>query len=221
MSVLDWLFIGLLSSGFVSILVLLFVSTRLFSIKRTLNMLNRKRPKTKQKRRWLKKKKYRLQKQNRFFLRWLLLLAIFGIVTICGALYARYYQSTNLTAEDSNMIVQSYFVTEEVNTNLKDIESGGSIDKIQPKLRDVSSLLVSYGNRNLAQGMSEEGTSLLIRYKAMMKELGTNIYALSSEDLANAQLVSDYQKDLEKLTQSRKKVFDYFKINELALKQKK
>ncbi|WP_430603013.1 hypothetical protein IGJ02_000348 [Enterococcus sp. DIV0724b] len=221
MSVLDWLFIGLLSSGFVSILVLLFVSTRLFSIKRTLNMLNRKRPKTKQKRRWLKKKKYRLQKQNRFFLRWLLLLAIFGIVTICGALYARYYQSTNLTAEDSNMIVQSYFVTEEVNTNLKDIERGGSIDKIQPKLRDVSSLLVSYGNLNLAQGMSEEGTSLLIRYKAMMKELGTNIYALSSEDLANAQLVSDYQKDLEKLTQSRKKVFDYFKINELALKQKK
>ncbi|OJG91519.1 hypothetical protein RV15_GL000605 [Enterococcus silesiacus] len=184
-------------------------------------MLNRKRPKTKQKRRGLKKKKYRLQKQKRIFLSWLLFLAIFGIVTISGAVYARYYQSTNLTAEDSNMIVQSYFVTEEVNTNLKDIESGGSIDKIQPKLREVSSLLVSYGNRNLAQGMTEEGTSLLIRYKAMMKEIGTNIYALSSEDLTNAQLNSNYQKDLEKLTQSRKKVFDYFKINELALKQKK
>lgn len=221
MSVLDWLFIGLLSSGFVSILVLLFVSIRFFSIQRTLKLLNRKRPKNKQKKRQLKKKKYQLQKQKRIFFRWLLLLSIFGIVTICAALYVRYYQSTNLSAEDSNTIVQSYFVTEEINTNLNDIENGGSIEKIQPKLRDVSSLLVSYGNRNLAPGMSEEGTSLLIRYKAMMKEIGMNIYALSNEDLANPQMISDYQKDLEKLTQSRKKVFDYFKINEVALKQKK
>lgn len=221
MSVLDWLFIGLLSSGIVSSLALLFASTRFFSIKRTLKFLNRKRPRTKQKRRQLKKKKYQLQKQKRFFFRWLLFLAIFGIIAVCAAMYARYYQSTNLTAEDSNTIVQSYFITEEVNENLKDIENGSSIEKIQPKLREVSSLLVSYGNRNLAQGMSEEGTSLLIRYKAMMKEVGTNIYALSSEDLTDPQLISAYKKDLEKLTQSRKKVFAYFKINELALKQKK
>ena len=221
MGVLDGLFIGLLSSGFVCILIGLFLSFQFFSTQWSIKILNSKRPKNKQKRLRLKQKKQQLKKQKKYFFRWMLCLLILGIVIIGSAIYVRYYQATTLTAEDSETIVQSYFIEEEVITNLKDIENGDNVEKIQPKLKDVSSLMVSYGNRNLSPGMSEEGTFLLIRYQAMMKEIGTNIHALSEEDLANNQLISDYQVDLEKLARKRKSVFDYFKINEVALQQKK
>lgn len=80
------------------------------------------------------------------------------VIFAASAFYARYYQLTNLTTEDAKVVVQGYLLTEEIEGKLITAKEGGSVEKVQPQLYDVSSLLVSYSNRQISNGLSVEGT---------------------------------------------------------------
>lgn len=221
MTILDRLFIGLLSFGLLCLLFTVFFIFSLFSNKRKTKQLEkRRRPKNKKKRIRLKREIRSLKKTQKRLLVWSILAFILAAGGIGGGAYARYYQLTNLTKEDSNTIVQSYFLTEEIQENFNQLENGGSSEKVQAALRDRSALLVSYGNRNISIGMSEEGTKLLVKYTSMMRETGTNLYSASVAQLENPEMLEGYKSDMEKLVKQQQKVFDYFKINESSIKKK-
>ncbi|WP_086348683.1 hypothetical protein [Candidatus Enterococcus clewellii] len=221
MTILDRLFIGLLSFGFLCLLFTVFFIFSFFSNKRKTKQLEkRRRPKNKKKRIRLKKELRLLKKTQKKLLVWSVLVFLLSAGAIGGGVYARYYQLTNLTKEDSNTIVQSYFLTEEIQENFNQLENGGNTEKIQSVLRDRSALLVSYGNRNISIGMSEEGTKLLVKYTSMMRESGTNLYSASVAQLDNPELREGYKSDMEKLVKQQQKVFDYFKISESSIKKK-
>lgn len=80
--------------------------------------------------------------------------------------------------------------------------------------------MVTYGNRPVSVGLSEEGSKLLTRYYVSMKDVGMNLSTLTQEQLANKEILESYLKDISKIKERQKAVFTYFKVNESALKQK-
>lgn len=221
MSVLDWLFIGLLSGailfGCLSVGFLL------------LGLLQRKqyrkqqqnRPKQKKKRkRWQKhcrslKKRYsrQLKRSGLFFL---LLLIFSG-----GSGYSRYYQLTNLDTNDGEIIVQSYFLIDEVEKELMSIQEGADAVKVHGKLREMSGMLVSYTSQTPSNALTKDGQQLLRRYYNRAMEFGLNLDSQSAESLNQEELLTGFLDDIERLQTEQQTIFKNFGINESALVQKK
>lgn len=210
----------MLSVGLLSCLLSCFLVWRFWLARRKFRGLKTIRTKNKRRRQLAKEKKQLSKQKRRLLIGWIGCLFLAG-GTIGGAFYARHYQQTNLREEDSNAIVQSYFLTDEIQENLETLTNGGSVETILPKLRELSALLVSYGNHPLSPAMSEEGTKMLVRYMSQMRQIGTNLHDANAAQLSNPEIIEGYKQDIEKMIQQRKKIFSYFRVNESALNQKK
>ncbi|MBO0469632.1 hypothetical protein JZO66_03670 [Enterococcus sp. DIV0242_7C1] len=221
MVLLDWFFMGLLSLAMLCFMFVLFCLFYFFATKKELKKGQwRRRPKNKVKRkRWVRERRLLVSRQKRYFRNSLIFLVVM-LLSAGSAAYARYYQLTNLTSDDAKVVVQGYLLTEDLEKKLTTIKEGGSIDKVYPQFQEVSSLLVTYGNRPVSVGLSEEGSKLLTRYYVSMKDVGMNLSTLTQEQLANKEILESYLKDISKIKERQKAVFTYFKVNESALKQK-
>lgn len=220
MVLLDWFFIGLLSLAMLCFLFILFCLFYFFTIKMELKKRQRKRPKNKVKRKkWVRERQLLVSRQKRY-LKNVLILIVILFFSVGSAVYARYYQLTNLTSEDAKVVVQGYLLIEDLEQKLGTIKEGGSIEKVYPQFQEVSSLLVTYGNRPVSAGLSKEGAKRLTRYYVSMKYVGMNLSTLTQEQLGNEETMESYLKDLSKIKERQKEVFTYFKVNESALKQK-
>lgn len=221
MVLLDWFFIGLLSFAMFCVLFVLLCLFYFFSINQELKKKQwRKRPKDKVKRKkWLYARKT-LEKQRKRYGTNVFILMFIVVLATGSAFYARYYQLTNLTSDDAKVVVQGYLLVEDLGNKLATIKDGGSVEKVYPQFQEVSSLLVTYGNRPVSGGLSTEGAKLLTRYYVSMKNIGMNLSTLSQEQLADQETIDGYLKDIKKINERQKAVFNYFKVNESALKQK-
>ncbi|OTN89911.1 hypothetical protein A5819_002409 [Enterococcus sp. 7E2_DIV0204] len=221
MSLLDWFFIGQLSFATLSFLFIFFFFFYSLSIRKELKKAKwQKRPKNKAKRkRWIKERK-QLEKRRKQFDRNIFIFLLFVIIASGSAFYSRYYQMTHLTAEDAKGVVQGYFMSEDIEKKLETMRDGGSIEKEYQAYLEISSLIVTYSNRSVSDGLSEEGKRLLTRYNVSMKNLGMNLHSLSEQQLENKETIDGYLKDIQKMKQQQKEVFKYFRVNESALKRK-
>ncbi|MBO0474479.1 hypothetical protein IGL98_003124 [Enterococcus sp. DIV0840] len=221
MTILDWLFIGCCSAFLIAFAIGLFSFALSFVTTKKFNELKRKRPKNKQKRKRWQRKRQQLKKKKTAQIKRGIIFIVLSILFLSGGLYARYYQLTNLSKTDGNIIVQSYFVTEEVNKTLTSLQNGSDVGESKQKLMELTSLLASYGSATPSNGLSKEGQQLLKRYYVQLREYGSNTYSLSEEQLNNQETVLTYINDLKRVEQTQKKVFKEFSVNEAALKQKK
>ena len=221
MGLLDWLFIGLLSLATLCFLFVFFFFFYSFSTRKELKKMKwRKRPKNKMKRkRWIKVRK-QLEMRRKRSDRTIIILVLLAVVASGSAFYSRYYQMTHLTAEDAKGVVQGYFMTEEIENKLITMRDGGSIEKEYPTYQEISSLIVTYSNRSISDGLSEEGKRVLTRYNVGMKNLGSNLHSLTEQQLEDKEKIESYLKDIQKMKNQQKEVFKYFRVNESALKQK-
>jgi hypothetical protein len=221
MTLLDRLFIGLLSLALLSFFFLFFFVVYAGSLKKELKKrIWRRKPKNKSKRKsWLQARRS-LEKRRKRYQKTSVLLFIIVLLASSGAFYARYYQMTNLTSADAKVIVQGYLLTEDLKKQLITVKEGGSAEKIYPQFQEVSGLLVTYGNRPVSGGLSTEGAKLLTRYYVSIKNIGLNLTKLSEEQLADNEVIESYLKDITKINERQKAVFRYFKVNESALKEK-
>lgn len=221
MIILDWLFIICSSTFLITFLISIFSCFQLFMTKKEFDELKQKRPKnTQKKKRWLKKRRLLNKKKSMQFKRSVILFVVSGILLGSG-LYARYYQLTNLSSTDGTIIVQSYFLTDEMKKQLNNLQNGEDTEKTKEKLMELSSLLASYGSSTPSNSLSQEGQKLLNRYYVQLRDYGTNMYSLTVEQLNNQETVSSYIENLKQIKQTQKKVFTQFGVDESALKQKK
>lgn len=221
MSILDWSFVALLSAALLFVLFALLCFFMALSTGRKVKRFKRKPPKNKQKRKRFLVKRRSLEKQKKRQRTLGLLFMLGMLATGGGAVYSRYYQMTNLEASDSEAIVQSYYLTGEIEQQLTNIKNGENPEKSINTLRDVSSRLASYGIKRPYEGLTEEGQKILTRYYATIKSLGTNLANQTIASLEKNEIVESYFKDIEKVKAGQKKVFKVFSVNESALKQKK
>lgn len=221
MSFLDWSFVALISSAFLFVFFASFSFFLSFSTKKKLSNYQQASPKNKRKRKRFLVKQRRLEKQGRHQRNLGVLFIICMLLTGGSGFYSRYYQMTNLEAGDSEALVQSYYLIEEIEVQLTNLKNGTNPEKSINNIREVSSRLASYGARRPYQGLTEEGQKVLTRHFSLMKDLGVNLAAQSVESLGNPETMESYVNDVTKLKDSQKKVFKEFKVNESALKQKK
>ncbi|MET3563325.1 hypothetical protein ABID30_002418 [Enterococcus rotai] len=186
-----------------------------------MNTLKKKRPKKKIiKKRWMRAKRLLEKKKKQQRVRGFVLI-ILSILFLVSGFYTRYYEMTNLSSSDGNIIVQSYFVTDEVNKNLNNLQNGSNVEDTKKKLMELSSLLASYGSSTPSNSLSKKGQQTLNRYYVQIRDYGTNLYSLTALQLNNQETISKYLDDMTRINQSQKKLFKEFSINEAALKQKK
>ncbi|MGX7414079.1 YccF domain-containing protein [Enterococcus caccae] len=155
------------------------------------------------------------------FLKRGIILIVSSVFLLCASLYTTYYEKTNLSSVDSTVIAQTYFITNEVNTQLHALQNGEDVKDSKEKLMELSSLLASYGSSTASNSLSKDGQQLLNRYYVQLREFGTNLYSLKVEQLSDSDTIEAYVADINKIKETQKKVFTRFKINEQALKQKK
>ncbi|MFD2385970.1 YccF domain-containing protein [Enterococcus rivorum] len=192
-----------------------------FKATKRLEILKLKRPKKKaQRKRWLREKHKEEKKKNRQLRQGIILILVGGLL-LGGGMYARYYEQTNLSSTDGTIMVQTYFITNEVNKQLVDLQNGTPGEEKKEKLMELSSLLASYGSSSPSSSLSTEGQQSLNRYYVQLREFGTNLYSLTIPQLNNEDTLSAYLEDLVRIKQTQKKVFKQFSVNEDALKQKK
>lgn len=133
--------------------------------------------------------------------------------------FARYYQQTHLSASDSEVIVQSYFLLDNIETQLNHIEKEENPQKAANNLKKLTSSLVSYTVTRPSGTLSAENQRLLNRYYQTVQELGVNLSHQELSDLEDSEVMTSYQQDLEKAKKMEKKIFKNFRVNEQALKE--
>ncbi|OJG92160.1 hypothetical protein RV15_GL003545 [Enterococcus silesiacus] len=218
---LDWSFVTLLSSALLFFLFALFSVALSIMTRRKLRPLKKRPPKNKRKRKQFILKRRKFEKQVKRQRNSGIILFVLMLMTTGGAFYTRHYQMNNLNANDSESIVQSYYLLDEVELQLSNIKNNENPQKSIKNLRELSLSLSSYGARRAYQGLTEEGQILLNRHFILLKELGTNLSSQTVDSLGNTDTMEGYQKDVKKVKDSQKKVFKRFKVNEAALKSKK
>lgn len=221
MSSLDKIFIGVLSLAILCVVlsIVYFVAGILTATKG--NELKNKKPKNKKSCRKLKKRIQLLTKKRRKQINTGILLLICGMLSVGIGMYVRYYQATNLGDRDSDGIVEGYYLLNQINLQLEEIAQTPSLEKSRNNIRDLAAKLSSFGMRSADPKITVEGQRLLNRYYSQIKELGLNLNNQSVERLQEEQVYDIYMSDIEKSKDSQKKVFDYFKVDESALQQKK
>lgn len=220
MSVLDWSFVLLLSSTLLFSLFgfLFFISS--FRTGRKYKAVKKKRPpKNKKKRRqFLRLRKQLEKKRKKQLFRSVLLLLIAGLSLGTG-LYSRYYQQNHLPSEDSEALVQSYYLLDEAQLQINNIAAGENPQKSIKNLQEITSRLASYGARRASLSLAEDGQNLLNRHFTLLRELGVNLNGQTVDSLANQTTAESYLKDIEKVQESQSSVFKRFSVNEQALKK--
>lgn len=218
MSVLDWLIIGCLSITILSSIFALFFLYSYVTLRKKNNKIAQKRPKNKQKRRKWKRQLRLLAKRKKSTLIKIIIFLVLLFSSLGGALYCRYYQSINLGTEDQEIISQTYFILDEVSTELKNIQNGSNVDKTQEKLKDMLSVLVSYTSRTPSTSLSIEGQQQLRYYYTRTREFGTNLYGQTSEQLSDKTKVAAFQSDISELEKKQAEIFKEFHINKESIR---
>lgn len=183
--------------------------------------LKTKKVKDKRKRKKLKKVISRTQKKMKKHFRRVIILLLLALTAGGSAAYSRYYQETSLEKEDANFIVQSYFLTEEVSKQLSSAENGASLETVEEQIRELSSRLVTYGNKTAYGGLSSDRQKKLNRYYTKIRELGANLGNIDKKKVADKEYIQTYQKTVKQLQTTQKDIFKLFSVNVEALKQKK
>lgn len=221
MSMLDWSFVTLLSSALLFFLFALFSVVLSIITSRKLRRFKRRPPKDKRKRKQFIMKRRKVEKQVKRQRNSGITLFVLMLIATGSALYTRHYQMNNLHTKDSESIVQSYYLLDEVELQLNNIKNDENPQKSIKNLRELSLSLSSYGARRAYQGLTEDGQMLLNRHFVLLKELGTNLSSQTVDSLGKADTMEGYQKDVKKVRDSQQEVFKRFKVNEAALKTKK
>lgn len=218
MTRLEWiLLIGIAATIILGIFTGLFL-VQLLVRQRHLKKMPQRLPKNKKKRRRLQRIRATLQQQKRTSLRNLVVFFIFTLLVGAGTGYGMFYQSTNLSADDADLVARSYSLVRELENQLTLAETEAEeADALNRNIRYLSTSLASYGSKVASTLNTVEGQTVLNRYYATLGELGLNATRQSSEFYGNPELVAQYTSDIERVITQEDAAFAYFQVNKEAL----
>ncbi|MFD2305182.1 hypothetical protein [Enterococcus termitis] len=222
-SLLDWLFIGMLSLAILCLLCSSIFFVRLIRIKQKIvqvQTIMEKKKKDKKKRKRFKRKVISLKKKKKKRVQLSILFLFLGILFISSALFSRHYQATNLGKLDSEGIAEGYYLLNTVTEQLSSIKEQQNSEKKQKNIRELAAKLSGFGVRYADPRLTVEGQRHLNRYYAQMKELGLNLNNQSVESLQQEEIFEGYQKDIKNIVQIQDNVLRYFKVKESTLTRK-
>lgn len=220
MEPLDWLFLGLVSGGILSLVVCLALIILKILAHSAIRKLPGEKPASKRKRRQLVHQQSQLKRQSYWYT--IGAVVFFGLVVllIASATYSRSYVSTHLNQRDSEAIVTGYYLLKETQINLEKIQ-GDNPEKAHNTLGELTAKLAGYGVYRSSDRLSLNRQQALNRYYTTLKELGLNLSSQSLEALKAQETYDNYLADLKQLTETQQDLFSLFDVNEQALGSKK
>ncbi|MHC5374198.1 hypothetical protein ACYSNU_10345 [Enterococcus sp. LJL120] len=215
MTILEWIIIGGFAATIISIIFTLYSLLQVIIQSRKLKKLPQRPPKNKKKRRrWQQMISSIHKKRKRAGLFFITLLVLGGGMGV-GTAYANFYQSTNLGSDDEDAIVRSYFLLRDFQSELeKAATQEETAEATSQNIRYLATNLSGYAARKASSLNTAEGQRALNRYYSALSELGMNATREIANFYGNAQLVSDFQSDIERTIGYETTAFDYFKVNQ-------
>ncbi|MHC5228831.1 YccF domain-containing protein [Enterococcus sp. LJL99] len=221
MGVLDWSFVSFLALAILFLfLAISFLGFFLMTNAKYKANKNKRIKNKKKRRKFLSFQKKLQKKKNKELVKSIIFLCI-SLTFLGGSYYTRTYQQNHLDGEDSQAILQSYFLLQELQSQLENIQKNENPQKSIKNIKEISSRLASYGSRKASGILQEDGQNLLNRHYQLLREIGVNLNNQTLEMLQESSVNEAYVNDAKKVTENQKKVFERFKINEKALKKKK
>ncbi|MGL4695816.1 hypothetical protein [Enterococcus larvae] len=220
MTILAWIIMGATAGAILCVLFAIYFFVKIILQSRKLKKITKRPPKNKKKRRRWENTRSKLQKKRKksiFFSLFLLFLA----VGLGGAsVYTNYYQSINLSSDDSTLIVRSYYLLRDFQEELQKA-ADETEDKAasQQNIRYLATTMAAYSTKQASTLNTKEGQSALNRYYAALSELGVNATRESNNFYGNSSLVEAFQMDIEKTIARETSAFDYFKVNQSGLEE--
>lgn len=222
MTILDGVFMGGVVLAILSFIGSGLSLGRYFTKKRKLKQLPKKKSQNKKKRKRMIQQRKHLEKGKKRTLR-LFFLGFF--LTLCfsgGSSYLSYYQSMNLTANDSDAIVRGYYLLRDFKTQLEEAKEEKEDNvKTQKNIRYLATAMASYGTKKASEVNTKEGQVTLNRYYNALKEVGMNASTQTNNFYGNEQLIQGFLTDSKKVEEYEKAAFSYYKIDETVLSKEK
>lgn len=170
-----------------------------------------------------KKNKYKimsLEKSRKKSIWSIIICLLLAITSGVGASYVTYYQSINLTKQDSENIVEAYYLITDIE---KQFEFAGSTQEnngnVTDAIRKYAGQMASFNSRRASDLNKEDGQILLNRYYNLVKEIGVNASTQPQAFYGNKELAEEFLADIERVRTYQKDVFTYYQVNEKELKE--
>lgn len=218
MTILDQLFIGGLSVAIVFFFLALSCLIQWLRTQKKLTKLpTRKIKNTKKMKRIAQKRAHLQQTRKKQILATILFLFLAGSLA-GGMQYLSYYQSMNLTSDDSDSLVKCYYLIRDFEQELTTAKKGTEDEiKSQQNIRYLATAMTSQGTKKASKINTEEGQLTLNRYYNVVKQLGMNASTQTNHFYGNEALVATFLEDIKKSEAYEKAVFSYYKVDESAL----
>lgn len=207
-----------------SILLLILSGVYLFQFilsKKEIKKLSKDRPKDKKKRRRWKRKVNELENKKTKKLRGFIFSLLATLIIGGGSAYAKFYIATNISDEDTDNIVYGYFLLDQLEQQIKDIDKGNE-QKVNKNVHVLSVSISSFSSKKGDNRGVEEAQILLNQYYSKLGQFGLNMTTQNMTELRESkEKQEECLADIKTVKTAQKKVMDYYKIDESSLKQKK
>lgn len=215
---LEWIYIIALSLGILFVIGVCYFLFRFIFLGKKLKQLSKKRVKNKKQKREKKEEKKALTKKKHSILILFIVSLVSSILFFSGSAYIKYYQSMNLTQEDSKSIVTSYYLIRDFEDQLKLLRDKKDDQvKLEQNIRQLSTSMASYGTKKASTVNSVDGQLILNRYYNSVKQLGMNASTQTKNFYGNSELVNDFLKDIQGAKDYEGDVFRYYKVDKSVL----
>ncbi|MGX6969581.1 hypothetical protein [Vagococcus bubulae] len=215
---LEWIYIIALSLGILFVIGVCYFLFRFIFLGKKLKQLSKKRVKNKKQKREKKEEKKALTKKKHSILILFIVSLVSSILFFSGSAYIKYYQSMNLTQEDSKSIVSSYYLIRDFEDQLKLLRDKKDDQvKLEQNIRQLSTSMASYGTKKASTVNSVDGQLILNRYYNSVKQLGMNASTQTKNFYGNSELVNDFLKDIQGAKDYEGDVFRYYKVDKSVL----
>lgn len=222
MSVLETLFIILVACTLLSTMGIFLYLILFYNTKKSIRSLMNKRFKSRKKNKKITRKKNKLIKKKNKYRYSMIITVICAAIFGGGSLYISYYQSMNLTNNDSDAVVKGYYFLQDFQEQLDIAKNeGDSKDKLEQNIRYLSTAMASYGIQKASTLNSKEGQLVLNRYYISLKQIGMNASTQTTNFYGNPSLVSEFNEDIKRVKEYEKAAFDYFKVDSTVFSENK
>lgn len=220
MTIISWIIIGTIAGAMIFLLLSFYFLGQTFFKNRKLKRLSKRPPRNKKKRNRWETMILRLKKKRNQSLLVGVVLLLLGVALGGSAGYASYYQSINLSSDDSTLIVRSYYLLRDFKEELAKAAAQEEDELAsQQNIRYLATTLAGYSTKKAQTLNTTEGQSVLNRYYMALSELGINGTRESGNFYGNSSLVEAFQADIEKNITYETAAFEYFKVNQSELEE--
>lgn len=214
---LDWLIISGISLTIITLVLFIFSLIHYFIMGKEIKKLDKNKKKYKRKMDRWKTKRKRLIKTRKAYLTSSLLLILVMILIGGSTGYARFYQMTNLSKQDTETFALSYYLIDKLEEHVEK-SSEENNEKMDNNIQELAQELASFSSKKASNKFGQEGQVLLNKYFTQIGQLGINIGSQNySEQLELEGTLDDTLSDVSKIKVLQKQLIDKFEIKTATL----